>query len=100
MDLGTQAFTATGEYSGGSSAALASGVIWPSSGAAVNIVSRSGVGTARRVGSEQAWLQIGSGAAHSLAISSSGDLWTCGLNEQGQLELGSLQSQDLPQRLP
>lgn len=48
--------------------------------------------------SSTTWCQVSGGAFHTTAINTSGELWSWGLNIQGQLGIGTCGRQTIPQR--
>lgn len=104
----TQQFSATGEYSDGSTKALTTEVTWSTSGTVSTIVTSSGIATGKAVGSDTITATVGAvkgsaklivkapysaisaGAEHSLALRADGSLWAWGGNLFGQLGDGSL----------
>ena len=61
-----------------------------------NGVFNSATWTVTQIGTANDWLSVSAGNRFSLAIKTTGTLWSWGLNNTGQLGLGNLVNQNLP----
>lgn len=61
--------------------------------------SKTSIPTPVQIGTDNDWLNVSTGAGHSLAIKKDGSIWGWGQNESGQVGNGSVSNVNVPTRL-